>query len=234
MSVDRDPLETTIANFHEAEERGEAVDRDEPIERHEEHADSLRTFFSEHDQMKMAADVSNPRCRLDRRMTSRTRRHDRTIITLNGTKTEPCFDDDPSLLRKIGGIDEEPDTASSDRDHAEPVLAGTKPSPWGIDNLHGSLWEWCSDWWAQEHDSHSPHVDPLGATNGNFKVLRGGALEIYGRHARSGFRFFRVPDMTVRFRYHPVRTGARLVINLNPNENQNVTADASAKTGKQP
>jgi len=151
-----------------------------------------------------------------------------------GTKSEYCFDDDPSLLRKFAGIGEEPETASSEGARAEQILAGTKPNPWGIYNMHGSLWEWCSDWWGKDYYSHSPHVDPQGPTNGNFKVLRGGALEIYGRHARSGFRFFRVPDMTVSFRYHPVRTGARLVINLNPDENQNVAEDAPAKTRKQP
>ena len=131
-----------------------------------------------------------------------------------GSKTEYCFADDPALLREFAGIG--PDDAPSSRDRKLPdlILSGKKPNQWGIYDMHGSLWEWCEDWWDKDYYSRSPLVDPQGPEDGNFKVLRGGALEIYGRYARSGFRFFRLPDLTVSFRYHPCRTGARLVINL--------------------
>ncbi|MDV6031507.1 MAG: hypothetical protein F9B45_15715 [Phycisphaera sp. RhM] len=57
MSADRDPLQTIIADFLEAEERGETLDRNAMIDQHQEHADSLRAYFAEHDQMKQAADL---------------------------------------------------------------------------------------------------------------------------------------------------------------------------------
>ena len=131
-----------------------------------------------------------------------------------GSRTEYCFDDDPALLREFAGIGADDALRWRDRKLPDLIVTGKKPNNWGIYDMHGSLWEWCEDWWDKDYYSHSPRVDPQGPENGNFKVLRGGTLEIYGRFARSGFRFFRVPDLVVSFRYHPCRTGARLAINL--------------------
>ena len=60
MTLDRDPLQTIIAVFLDAEQRGELIDREALIDQHQEHADSLRAFFAEHDHMKRAADLEQP------------------------------------------------------------------------------------------------------------------------------------------------------------------------------
>ena len=47
-----DPLQSLIAELLEADNRGESVDRGALIERHPEHADSLREFFADHDRLE--------------------------------------------------------------------------------------------------------------------------------------------------------------------------------------
>ena len=56
-SADDEPLQSLIAEILEAENRGEAVDREALIGEHPELADSLRDFFSNHDHMKLAAGI---------------------------------------------------------------------------------------------------------------------------------------------------------------------------------
>ena len=57
---DKDPLQSLIAEILEAENRGDAIDRESLLSKHPEHADSLCEFFAEHDRMKSAADVDPP------------------------------------------------------------------------------------------------------------------------------------------------------------------------------
>lgn len=56
--------------------------------------------------------------------------------------------------------------------HSNPI--GTrKPNRWGLHDMHGNLFEWCSDWKA-DYDI-APAVDPQGPKDGDKKVLRGGS-----------------------------------------------------------
>ena len=60
-------------------------------------------------------------------------------------------------------------------DNAEPV--GQKlPNQYGLYDMHGNVWEWCSDWYGENYYLQSPKRDPVGPETGNTKVLRSGCF----------------------------------------------------------
>jgi formylglycine-generating enzyme required for sulfatase activity len=71
-----------------------------------------------------------------------------------GSTTAYCFGDDENKLGDYAWYDKN----SGNKNH--PV--GTKkPNAWGIHDGHGSVWEWCSDWYDSKY-SKGPVTDPVG------------------------------------------------------------------------
>lgn len=82
---------------------------------------------------------------------------------------------------------------SGGRPHAVGEL---KPSPFGLYDIHGNVWEWCQDWWDPEYYSQfreRPAIDPICAIrpklDETYRVSRGADWFFSGAHpCRSSLR----------------------------------------------
>jgi formylglycine-generating enzyme required for sulfatase activity len=84
------------------------------------------------------------------------------------------------------------------------------PNSWGLYDMHGNVWEWCSDWYGPYTDT--PQTDPPGPQTGFQKVLRGGRWGAKPFECRSAFRTYTLPD----FRH--ISMGFRLVKTVEPGD----------------
>jgi len=70
-------------------------------------------------------------------------------------------------------------------------VGGKKPNAWGVYDMHGNVWEWCSDW----YDSYASAEarDPKGPATGKERILRGGAWGSPIDNCRSAYRNWNTP-----------------------------------------
>lgn len=94
------------------------------------------------------------------------------------------------------------------------------PNPWGLYDMHGSVCEWCSDWFENPYQ-RSDTVDPQGKTLGSYKVLRGGGWDYLARDCRSAIRHAYNPD--VKFNSVGIRVCRTLSTNISDTPTPTVT-----------
>ncbi|WP_133832778.1 formylglycine-generating enzyme family protein [Arthrobacter sp. AG258] len=71
------------------------------------------------------------------------------------------------------------------------------PNGFGLYEVAGNVWEWCSDWFLPKYYRNSPRVNPQGPTIGAGRVMRGGSYlchDSYCNRYRVAARTANTPD----------------------------------------
>lgn len=88
--------------------------------------------------------------------------------TRAGTTTRYYYGDDPDY--KMMG--DHAWWSRNCKDDLQPVGL-KKPNPWGLYDVYGIVWQWCSDWYDDTYPNEK-QTDPTGPATGQYRVMRGG------------------------------------------------------------
>ncbi len=76
------------------------------------------------------------------------------------------------------------------------VSVGRYPAnPFGLYDMTGNVWEWCSDWYDSSYYGSSPRQNPQGPSSGSYRVVRGGCWSTAASLVSMANRFRDKPDI---------------------------------------
>jgi formylglycine-generating enzyme required for sulfatase activity len=122
-----------------------------------------------------------------------------------GTTTRYWCGDDPQSLLKNANIYDQSSAKvfpewskyalpGDDRFPFTAPVASFQPNPFGLYDMHGNVWQWCSDFYGKDYYAKSPVDDPQGPATERKHVRRGGAWHSWPLYCRAAFRNYNTPQ----------------------------------------
>ena len=111
-----------------------------------------------------------------------------------GTTTKFSFGDSESELSEYGWWGGTFGDGNAQTEQYAHQVGRKKPNEWGLMDMHGNVYEWCSDWYEEKLVGGR---DPVGTDSGSYRVNRGGGWYFIEDGCRSAKRNFFAPDTRV-------------------------------------
>ena len=104
----------------------------------------------------------------------------------SGSRTRYCFGND------AGSVGEHAWYARNAGRKMHPV-GEKRPNAWGLFDMYGNAWEWCTDWYGENYYALGQMQDPKGPADGSERVRRGGCFGSDASYVRSAYRGAKTP-----------------------------------------